>query len=132
MIMEKIGNMTFTSANKGGKTPDQKFGCPSPDISRYSIEFGRAGYVTIRNKFQGKIKPRSHKCIMLGYADNHSADTYMMFYPKTKHIILSRDIQWADFDHPLAKDDLDMYKTKEEDRSEKHRWNVHIIINENI
>ena len=79
LVLEKIGNMTYTSANQGGKTPDQLFGCQSPDISRHLVEFGRVGYVTIRKKFQGKMKPRSHKCIMIGYAENHSADTYMMF-----------------------------------------------------
>ena len=132
LVLEKIGNMTYTSANRGGKTPDQLFGCSSPDISRHLIEFGRVGYVTIRKKFQGKMKPRSHKCVMVGYADNHSADTYLMFNPKTRHIILSRDIQWADFDRPKAIDDLNMYKTREEDRNEKHQQSVPTIIEDNI
>ena len=39
LILEKIGNMSFTSANKEGRTPDQVFGYTSPDISKHLVEF---------------------------------------------------------------------------------------------
>jgi hypothetical protein len=31
---------------------------------------------------------------MVGYADNHPADTYRMYDPRTKKVVLSRNIQW--------------------------------------
>ena len=33
-------------------------------------------------------------CIFVGYAKNHAGDTYCMFNPTTKRVIISRDIQW--------------------------------------
>ena len=125
-VLEKIHNMSVTSANQEGKTPDELFGVNSPDIAYSLIEFGRIGYVTIRDKIRGKMKPRSHKCIMVGYADNHSSDTYMMYNPRTRQIILSRDIRWADFERPNAADDLSMYENREE-RNGHHNAGVPVI-----
>jgi hypothetical protein len=34
---------------------------------------------------------------MVGYADDHSPDTYRMYNPDTKKVILSRDVRWADW-----------------------------------
>jgi len=35
------------------------------------------------------------KCIMVGYADDHSGDTYCMYNPLTNHIQCTRDVCWA-------------------------------------
>ncbi len=32
---------------------------------------------------------------MVGYADDHSGDTYCMYVPMTDHVQLTRDIRWA-------------------------------------
>ena len=34
---------------------------------------------------------------MVGYAKDHSGDTYCMYNPSTKRIIQSQDIRWADW-----------------------------------
>ena len=81
-------------------------------IAAHLIQFGRIGYVTDRAKIKGKMKPRSMRCVMVGYASNHSADTYLMYNPRTRKVIMSRDIQWADFNRPLATDDLEIHRSE--------------------
>ena len=84
------------------------FGKPSP-ILPHLVQFGRIGFVTNRTPIKKKWTPKAQKCIMVGYADNHSADTYRMFNPSTKSILLSRDIKWADWHRPDPTADLPLY-----------------------
>ena len=113
-ILERIKNMSITNAIENNKTPNDLFGTPDEKLPQYLIEFGRIGYVTIRTKIQGKLKPRSKRCIMVGYAENHAPDTYLMYDPRTRKVIMSRDIRWADFDRPSAKINLDLYENRED------------------
>jgi hypothetical protein len=63
-----------------GKSPYQKnFGVPSPITPEICVYFGTIGYVTYGNILKNKYKPRAFKCIMVGYAMNHSAHTYKVF-----------------------------------------------------
>ena len=110
----KLKNMSITSANNN-KSPNELFGTADSGIAPYLIEFGRIGYVTDRTKIKAKMKPRSRRCIMVGYADNHSPDTYLMYNPKTRYVIMSRDIRWADFNRPQPHDGLNMHRIGEED-----------------
>jgi hypothetical protein len=57
------------------------------------VQFGRLGYVTDRRKIKS-LAPKSIKYLFVGYPFNHSAHTYSMYNPRTRHIILSRDIRW--------------------------------------
>jgi len=59
------------------------------------IEFGQVGYVTVQKQIKTKWEDKSMKCIMVGYADDHSGDTYRMYDPMTNHIRLTRDVCWA-------------------------------------
>ena len=34
------------------------------------------------------------KEIMVGYADSYTRDTYKFYNPKTKRVIMTRDVQW--------------------------------------
>jgi hypothetical protein len=61
------------------------------------VQFGRLGYVTDRRKIKSKLAPKAFKCLFVGYAFNHSAHTYRLYNPKTRHIILSRDVRWDDW-----------------------------------
>ncbi len=79
------------------KSPDELFTGTKPTLYPHLIEFGRIGYVTDRAQFKGKMKSKSYPCLMVGYAHNHSNDTYRMYNPATDEIILSRDIKWADW-----------------------------------
>jgi hypothetical protein len=74
--------------------------------------FGRIAYVTNRNKIKAKLDVRSTKCVFVGYAVDHSGDTYKKFYiPLTKSTILSCDVhQWMEWHgRTTATDDLDLF-----------------------
>jgi hypothetical protein len=58
------------------------------------VQFGRLGYVTDKSKIKSKLAPKAIKCVFVGYAFNHSAHTYRLYNPKSRHIILSRDFRW--------------------------------------
>jgi hypothetical protein len=45
-------------------------------------------------KLRVKLAPKAIKCLFVGYEFNHSAHTYRLYNPKTRHIILSRDVRW--------------------------------------
>ncbi len=53
-------------------------------ILKYLQPFGRIAYVTDRTKIKAKSDPRSSKCVFVGYANDHSGDTYKFYNPATK------------------------------------------------
>ena len=73
------------------------------------VEFGRIGYVTKREKISGKFEDRAIKCVFIGYGKHHSGDTYRMYNPGTKRIILSRDVKWAEFKRIDPKANMDVF-----------------------
>ena len=50
---------------------------------------------------------------MVGYAENHSNDTYVMYNPKTNKTLMSRDVTWADFHRPKPTDDMAIFTNRE-------------------
>ena len=57
------------------------------------VEFGRVDYVTRRDtKIKGNLMERPIKFIMVEYARNHTRDTYHMYDPSMKWIILSHNV----------------------------------------
>ena len=76
-------------------SPFELFHGKSPKILKGLIQFGRVGYVTIRDKFKSKFSPKSKRCLMVGYADDHQYNVYRMFNPSSRKIILSRDVVWG-------------------------------------
>ena len=87
---------------------EQFYGKQNP-ILKHLIQFGRVGYVTDRTPIKKKWVEKSHKCIMVGYAEDHSPDTYRMFNPETKSIFLTRDVKWADWSRPDPISDLTQF-----------------------
>lgn len=71
--------------------------------------FGRIGYVTLRQKFKKTWKEKSIKCIFVGYAKDHSADTYRMYNPATNAVIESRDITWAEWKRVDPKSNMSVF-----------------------
>jgi hypothetical protein len=69
-----IGNMGVTAKND--KSCDELFDGVKPKLSRWLIEFGRIGYITIRNKIQPKMVDKTIKCVNLGPAHDHAVDCY--------------------------------------------------------
>ena len=44
---------------------------------------------------KGKLEDRGEMCTFLGYARNHSGDTYRMKNDKTGEVLITRDIKWT-------------------------------------
>jgi hypothetical protein len=89
---EKIGNIVANTRNN--VCPDELFFGTRSKLYSHLVEFGRKGFVTNRSEIIGKLQPKAQICLMLGYADNHAPDTYSLFNPTTRRIILSRDVVW--------------------------------------
>jgi hypothetical protein len=68
-----------------------------PTLHKHLVEFGRIGHVTLRTKKQAKWNNKSIKMLMVGYAANHSEDTYRMYNPITKKVSETRDVTWLDW-----------------------------------
>ena len=89
----KLGDILVRERQK--KSAYKMFhGKPSPLIP-HLVEFGRIGYVTKREAIKRKWSDKAIKCIMVGYADDHTPDTYRLYNPVTDEVILSRDVRWA-------------------------------------
>ena len=91
---EVLSNICANSRTK--LSPDEIFHGKPPTLYPHLRVFGTFGYVTIRKKIYKKFEVRSQKCIFVGYPRDHSHDTYKMYNPVTKQVILTRDIQWLD------------------------------------
>ena len=63
---------------------------------KYLRRFGEIGIIANRKKLKAKSEDRGTKCYFVGYADDHTPDTYRMFNPNTGKIVLSRDVRWLD------------------------------------
>ena len=85
---------------------------PPCKILGFLQPFGRIAYVTDRTKIKAKDDPRSKKLTFVGYANDHSGDTYKFFNPETRRVILSRDVhQWMEWHGRItATDDLDLFE----------------------
>jgi len=90
-----LANLTPHSANDKMMSSDQLWYGFEPKGYKYLRPFGQVGYVAYRGKFQSKFAPRSHKGVMVGYAESSSRDTYRMWNPDTNNIIETRDVKWA-------------------------------------
>ena len=56
-------------------------------------KFGKMCIATLKdNTHWSKLANRGTPSIWVGYAENHPAGTYQIFNPKTKKIILTRDM----------------------------------------
>jgi transposase InsO family protein len=96
----KIYNM-LSITEKRKVPPDVKFfGGDPPPMWHHLFEFGRVAYVTRRQKILNKMEDRAIKCLYVGTADNHPADTFRLYNPATKWIMLSRDVKWGAWHAP--------------------------------
>jgi hypothetical protein len=66
----------------------------------YLQPFGRLGIVTKSHKFPEKWKEKGKKMMLIGYAGNHTGDTYKMFDPIAKSMRLSCNMKWLDWKTP--------------------------------
>ena len=76
-------------------------------------ELGCIGYVTKQEKFKKQMIDKVFKAIMVGYAYNHTRDTYKLYNPETKRLIMTRDINWEDWKNTDAAEILKMFREAE-------------------
>jgi len=73
-----LSNLAWNQQVKG--VPNDLFdGKPGHLSPMQLIEFGQIGYVMIQKQIQKKWVDKSMKCIMVGYSDDHSSNTYWMY-----------------------------------------------------
>ena len=77
-------------------SPDHVWYGEHPKFLQHLVRWGRLGFVTLRTK-QAKLEKKSVACVMVGYADMHSGDTYRVYKPENDSVILSRDVTWSDW-----------------------------------
>ena len=100
-----------TSCNEADKSPYEKMFDIKPSLNPTNmVQFGRLAYVTDRSKIRRKTDPKAYKCIFVGYALNHSPNTYKLYNPVTSRIILSRDVKWGIWDDVDPKRSINVHR----------------------
>ena len=67
------------------------------NIIGLSSDFGHIAYITKKKNIKRQMKDKTNKSIISGYAENHTRDTYKLYNPDTKRVIMSRYIKWAEW-----------------------------------
>jgi transposase InsO family protein len=81
-------NRSLTSANSG-MTPEEKYSGTVPDITNLRI-FGCPSFLHVPKESCKKLDSKTRKCLFLGY--DSESKTYRLFEPRTRKIVLSRDV----------------------------------------
>lgn len=66
----------------------------NPKFTHSLRTWGEAGTVTIKSNNMPKLANRGVQCVFVGYALDHSGDTYRMWDPDTSGVHVTRDIIW--------------------------------------
>ena len=80
---------------KGEKTSHEKFWgkkAPCANNLRIPLEIGIVS--NLKNK-RAKLENRGERMIFMGCAEDHSGDMFRFWNPKTRRIIISRDVRWT-------------------------------------
>ena len=105
----KLSNMAWNQQVKG--IPNDLFdGNPGHLKPTQLIEFGCIGYVTSWKMIQTKWVESTVKCIMVGYSDEHSGDTYQMFDPMTNKVRNTCDVRWAEWKRTDPAEDMKIFE----------------------
>lgn len=56
--------------------------------------FGEAGTLKIATGTTAKLADRGVQCMMVGYAENHDGDVYLMWNPLTERVHVTQDVIW--------------------------------------
>jgi hypothetical protein len=91
----QLDALCLISLNRIEKTRHEHFFGNLPSYVKHLRTWGEAGKVKIRSSTDAKLKDASGMvCLMIGYANQNSGDTYRMYDPVTKNVYETRDIQW--------------------------------------
>ena len=66
----------------------------NPAFAKHLQIWGEAGTVTYKNKTTSNLADHEIQCIFVGYATDHTRDTYKMWNPKTNQYYITKDIIW--------------------------------------
>ena len=80
-----------------------------PKIIGLFSYFGRIVFVTKQDKFKKQMTDKTFKAIMVGYANNHTRDTYKLYNLETKRVIMPRDIKWEEWKMNDSEETLKMF-----------------------
>jgi len=110
MMANVMENITLNPNQS--ETPFEIFTGRKSKLYGRLIEFGRIGYV----KSLGKPKnwePKAMKCAMVGYALDHTEDTYRLYNLETKRVVLSRDVRWAEWNKLKPTDGVSIFESNQ-------------------
>ena len=102
------GLMTTRLDNKLATRYIHFFG-KNPSFAQHLRTWGEAGTVKIKVKATPKIADRGVQCMFIGYALDHTGDTYRMWNPITSGVHETRDVIWLKrmfYETPILVHDL--------------------------
>ncbi len=80
---------------KGETSSYEKFwGKKAPHAKNLRIPL-EMGVVSNLKKIKAKLDNRGQKMMFLGYAEDHAGDVFRFWNPKTRKVIVSRDVRWT-------------------------------------
>ena len=97
---------------KAGRTSPALYNWTNTTVTKWVknlVQFGRIGVVKKKGK-QAKMVDKGYPAMMVGYALNHGAGTYRLYNPKTKRIIMSRDVKWMDFKSKRIESEFQLFE----------------------
>ena len=74
----------------------EPFGEDPPVRPEHLIPFGAVGWMAKRDKLKPKFAEKAIEIKRVGYAENHSSDTYIVQNQETMRCVKSRDITWKE------------------------------------
>ena len=89
-----LDGLQTTSIDEKIATRYMHFFGSNPNFAKHLRTWGEAGTVKIKTKSTPKIADRGAQCMFVGYALDHSGNTYRMWDPITGGVHTSRDVIW--------------------------------------
>ena len=77
------------------KTPDELWYGEKLKLYDHLIQFRRIGWIK-KPQYQQKLEKKAEKMVCIGYKDDHAADSYRMYNPQTRRVIITQNIKWGD------------------------------------
>lgn len=65
-----------------------------PAFAKHLRTWGEAGTVKVKTSTSPKLHDKGVHCMFVGYATDHSGDTYRMYDPTTNRVRITRDVIW--------------------------------------
>ena len=88
-------NLTLETLNGVTATRYQHWSGQEPKYGRHLRIFGEACILHFKTTATQKLDNRGKRCLFVGNTTNHPCDTYRLWDPVSKRIILSRDVVWV-------------------------------------